>query len=301
MTMNTQRNRFTIAGCVVLVSALCACGGGGGGSRGDNPATTLGGGAGSAVLEPAPPSPLPNAWAPQVTDTWQWQLQGTVNTSYQVTMYDVDLFTTPQATIDLLKSQGKRVVCYFSAGSYENFRPDSSKFAAADKGSSLKPPFADELWLDTRSANVREIMKTRLDLAVTKRCDGVEPDNMDGYQNAPGLPLDADTQIDYNTFIAKEAKSRGLRVGLKNDTDQLAQLETFFDFAVNEQCHEYGDCEGYGVFTSKNKPVFNAEYQSDYVNKPAIQAALCASARSSNLRTLVLPILLDNTFRISCD
>jgi hypothetical protein len=291
--MKTLSRRMVSATYIALVTVLGACGGG------DRAATTNIG-AGSAAQQPVP-SPVPAmAWTPQVTDTWQWQLQGIVNSSYQVTVYDIDLFTTPQATIDLLKSQGKRVVCYFSAGSYESFRPDSTKFVAADKGSSLKPPFADELWLDTRSANVRGIMKARLDLAATKGCDGVEPDNMDGYQNAPGLPLDSDTQINYNTFIAKEARSRGLKVGLKNDTDQLEQLEPFFDFAVNEQCHQYGDCTGYNVFTSKNKPVFNAEYQSDYVNNPASRATLCALAGSSNLRTLVLPILLDDKFRFSC-
>jgi hypothetical protein len=216
-------------------------------------------------------------------------------------MYDVDLFTTPQATIDLLKSQGRRVVCYFSAGSFETFRPDASKFAAGDKGTSLDPPFADELWLDTRSTNVRNIMKARLDLAVKKGCDGVEPDNMDGYTNSPGFPLDPATQIDYNKFIAKEARARGLKVGLKNDVDQLEALEPFFDFAVNEQCHQYDECGGYSVFTSKNKPVFNAEYLASYVNNASARASMCTAARNSKLRTLVLPILLDDRPRLSCD
>ena len=35
-------------------------------------------------------------WRPDVTDTWQWQLQGTVNTGYDVDVYDVDLVETPQ-------------------------------------------------------------------------------------------------------------------------------------------------------------------------------------------------------------
>jgi hypothetical protein len=36
-------------------------------------------------------------------------------------MYDVDLFDTPKATIQLLQSQGKKVVYYFSAGSFEGW------------------------------------------------------------------------------------------------------------------------------------------------------------------------------------
>ncbi len=58
-------------------------------------------------------------------------------------------------------------------------------------------------------------MLRRLDLAVTKGCDGVEPDNMDGYANDSGFPLTAEDQLTFNRFIANEAHRRGLAVGLK--------------------------------------------------------------------------------------
>ena len=61
-------------------------------------------------------------WRPDVTDTWQWQLQGTVNTGYDVDVYDVDLVETPQDVLDELRDDGRRVVCYFSAGTWETFR-----------------------------------------------------------------------------------------------------------------------------------------------------------------------------------
>lgn len=99
---------------------------------------------------------------PSVDDTWQLQLQGTINTSYNAAVFDIDLFDTPQATINALKAQGKRVVCYFSAGSSENWRPDFSKFKAADMGNALDG-WAGERWLDTRSANVRAVMMARMD------------------------------------------------------------------------------------------------------------------------------------------
>jgi hypothetical protein len=257
---------------------------------------------------PPPPPPAPSGWwKPSVGDTWQWQLKGTVNTSYNVKIYDVDLYDTPQATIDLLKSQGKRVVCYFSAGSSENWRDDFARFQPADMGNNLDPMWVGERWLDTRSANVRSIMKARLDLAKSKGCDGVEPDNVDGYTNSPGFPLTAQTQFDYNRFLAEEAHARGMAIALKNDTDQLEALEPYFDFAVNEQCHEYtradgqSECAGYSVFTSKGKPVLNAEYDSNYVNNATERAALCSASRAANLRTLILPIELDGSIRYSCD
>ena len=244
-----------------------------------------------------------NRWTPKLADTWQWQLSGTLDTHYDVTMYDIDLFETPTATIAQLKAQGRRVVCYFSAGSSENWREDFVRFAEADMGSALDG-WPGERWLDTRSANVRSIMKSRLDLAVSKGCDGVEPDNVEAFNNSPGFPLSAATQLDFNRFIAEEARARGLAVALKNDTEQVQALEPYFDFAVNEECHEIDDgreCEVYSAFTSKGKPVFNAEYKAEYVTSASSRAAMCEAARAANLRTLVLPLLLDNTLRYSCD
>jgi len=286
MKLNWGGRRAWAAGALLLLMA--ACGGGGGGSSGT----------GGPVTNPQPVAA--GAWVPAVADTWQWQLKGVVNTSYAVAVYDVDLFDTPQATIDALKASGRRVVCYFSAGSSEDWRSDFARFDAADMGNPLDQ-WPGERWLDTRSANVRAIMLARLDLAASKRCDGVEPDNMDGYANGPGFALTADTQLDYNRFIANQARARGLAVGLKNDIDQLDALEPYFDFAVNEQCHQYDECSGYAVFTTKGKPVFNAEYGSIWATDATARAELCTSARAAELRTLVLAEALDDSLRHSCD
>lgn len=248
-----------------------------------------------------PPVSTSGRWMPQVSDTWQWQISGTLNTSYPVRVYDVDLENTSQATINALKAQSKRVVCYFSAGSSENWRSDFSKFAAASMGANLVG-WPGERWLDTRAANVRDIMKARLDLAKAKGCDGVEPDNVDGYTNNPGFPLNAATQLDYNKFLATEAHARGLAVGLKNDVDQVAELAPYFDFAVNEQCNQYGECGVYSAFTMAGKPVFNAEYASKYVGvASAERTALCTAMKAANIRTVVFPLDLNDAFRYSCD
>lgn len=239
-------------------------------------------------------------WKPGVDETWQWQLRGTVNTHYNVAVYDIDLFDAPQATIDQLKAAGRHVLCYFSAGSSEDWRPDFSRFQDGDMGEALNG-WPGENWLDTRSTNVRAIMLSRLDLARSKGCDGVEPDNVDGYTNSPGFPLTAATQLDYNRFLARAAHSRGLAVGLKNDVDQLEALEPVFDFAINEQCNENKECGGYSVFTTKNKPVFNAEYASKYrKNKNGARDKLCLAMKAAKIRTLVLLLQLDDSYRYSC-
>jgi hypothetical protein len=235
-----------------------------------------------------------------LSDTWQWQLAGTIKTSYQVAVFDIDLFDTPAATIQALHAEGKKVVCYFSAGSSENWRPDFAQFQPAEMGNALDD-WPGERWLDTRSANVRKIMQARLDLAASKGCDGVEPDNVDAYINGSGFALNAATQLDFNRFLANEAHKRRLSIGLKNDLDQLADLVGDFDFAVNEQCHEFNECGGYQVFIASGKPVFNAEYAAAYRTNPAARSALCADARARQFRTLVLPLALDDSFRYSCE
>ncbi len=264
----------------VLLIAAC---GGGSSDRGD---ADNNGGAGR--------------WQPQLSDTWQWQLTGTVNTSYDVDVYDIDLFDNTASVIQQLQNEGRRVICYFSAGSYEDWRPDQGDFDAADLGETLDG-WPGERWLDIRSARVRQIMQARLDLAVQKGCDGVEPDNVDGYTNNTGFALTAADQLDYNRFLARQAHSRNLAIALKNDVDQVDVLVDFFDLAVNEQCHQYNECDTLTPFINAGKPVFNAEYASAYVNNPATRQNLCDTAQGQHFHTLVLPLDLDDSFRYSCN
>lgn len=228
------------------------------------------------------------------------QLQGRINQRYPVDMYDIDLFDTPTKTIQTLQATGAHVICYFSAGSYENWRADAKKFVKTDLGKNLSG-WPGERWLDIRSSNVRKIMKARMDLAVSKGCDGVDPDNVDGYTNKTGLPLTATHQLSYNRFLATEAHRRNLSIGLKNDLNQIKTLVKVFDFSINEQCHLYNECQLLNPFVATGKPVFNLEYQQRYVDNPAARQALCLDAATRNQRTLIVPHLLDGSFRIACD
>jgi hypothetical protein len=239
-------------------------------------------------------------WKPERSTTWQWQLSGRINTSYDVQVYDIDLFDTKAGTFAQLEAAGRKVVCYFSAGSAENWRPDYASFQSSDLGNPLDG-WPGERWVDTRSQNVRAIMLARLDLAAAKGCDGVEPDNVDAYTNGSGFPLTRATQLDYNRFLANAAHARGLAVGLKNDVGQLAALQPWFDFALNEQCNQYRECGGYSVFTAQNKPVFNAEYAGKYrKNTQGARDKLCLAMNRAGIQTLVLPVKLDDSYRYSC-
>lgn len=239
-------------------------------------------------------------YQPDVHTSWQWQLTESINQSYDVELYDIDLFDTPVATIQNLHDNGKKVICYFSAGSYEDGREDQDDFPAVTLGNVLDD-WGDEKWLDIRANSIRPIMIHRLELAKQKGCDGVEPDNVDGYDNDTGFDLTPDDQLSYNLFLAKEAHERGLSIGLKNDLDQVAALEPFFDFAVNEECHFYNECHLVYPFIYANKPVLNAEYAQAYVdNTNGARDTMCSDSKVEGFKTLVLPLELDDSFRYSC-
>lgn len=219
--------------------------------------------------------------------SWYWQLSGDVKMNIGAQVYDIDLFDNSAGTFAALKARGKTVICYFSGGSYENWRPDAGRFPAAVLGRALDG-WPGERWLDVRATAVREIMKARLDLAKAKGCDGVEPDNVDGYSNNNGFGLTKAHQTDYNKFLAREARARGLLIGLKNSTDLVGALVGSFDFAVVEQCYQYRECAAYRPFISQGKAVLIAEYQR-------YSTASCADAKRNGFSLVYYNLSLDGS------
>ncbi len=238
-------------------------------------------------------------YRPAAGISWQWQLSGAVNGSYAVKLYDIDLFESSRETIQSLQSAGKKVICYFSAGSSENWRPDDSSFLSADRGKDMDG-WPGEKWLDIRSASVRKAMRARLQLAADKGCDGVEPDNVQGYATATGFSLTADDQLDFNIFLANAAHRLGLAVALKNDGPQVKDLLEYFDFSVNEECFAFDECADWEPFVTAGKPVLNAEYTPSLKSNASARADLCKASAAIGFSTLVLPLELDDSFRYSC-
>ncbi|PIR55006.1 endo alpha-1,4 polygalactosaminidase [Candidatus Peregrinibacteria bacterium CG10_big_fil_rev_8_21_14_0_10_36_19] len=204
-----------------------------------------------------------NLYTPKPGTSWHWQLDGKINTNYDVEIYNIDLEETSQKTIDELHSNGKKVICYFSAGTYEKFRSDAKKFQKKVLGKKLDG-WAGEKWLDIANyESFSHIMESRLDLAVKKQCDGVEADNVDAYTNKSGFKLNYDHQLRYNKWLAEEAHKRNLSIALKNNLDQIPDLVNYFDFAINEQCFEYNECDKLTPFIKQNKAVLGVEYELD--------------------------------------
>jgi hypothetical protein len=191
---------------------------------------------------------------------------------------DLDLFDTRAATVAALKKRGKKVICYLSAGSWENWRPDKHKFPAAVIG---KPydGWPGERWLDIRSAAVRDIMMARMDLCKRKGFHAVDADNVDGFNTDTGFPITRADAIAYLRFLAAEAHKRGLAFGLKNATELSNDVLDVMDFAVTEDCFDQGWCAKSKNFIAANKPVFAIEYTDNGIDF----AAFCRQAKRLGL------------------
>ena len=73
-------------------------------------------------------------YQPAPLTTWQIQLQYEVNENIDVSVFDIDMFDVDSSQISSIQSQDRKVMCYFSAGSYEDWRPDADDFDSSDIG-----------------------------------------------------------------------------------------------------------------------------------------------------------------------
>ncbi len=249
----------------------------------------------SGVAQAAPPAPSPctgtSCWHPALASRWQYQLQGvaayastgginvnissvpfTGGAAVKPSVFDIDLYVDPAiagnnttfntAAVNAIHANGAKAICYVSAGTFEPWRPDVASYPDSIKGRAVGG-FKDEKWVDIRQTSILlPIMDARVAKCKQAGFDGVEWDTVDGYTNRTGFPLTASDQLFYNASLANLAHSYGLTVALKNDVEQLPDLGPYFDYAVNEQCQQYSECDGYTTyFISQGKAVFQVEYK----------------------------------------
>lgn len=43
--------------------------------------------------------------------------------------------------------------------------------------------------------------------------------------------------------LASQVRAAGMRVGLKNAVELIPTVVNYFDFAINESCNEYNECD----------------------------------------------------------
>jgi endo-alpha-1,4-polygalactosaminidase (GH114 family) len=252
----------------------------------------------SKELPSMPETPSPKSatdwWRPAPGLTWQWQLDEEVDTSLEADVYDIDLYVE-QSVINELHARGVKVICYISVGSWEDKRPDADQFPSEVLGRDYEG-WPGERWLDIRRIDLLSpIMLARLDLCQSKGFDGVEPDNIEIYDNHTGFPLTYENQLAYARWLADNAHARGLAIGLKNAPDMVTDSLSFFDFAITEDAFYYDWIDKMLPFVEAGKPVFAAEY----TDMPVDFNAACTWGRQHNINFIQKNRIL-TTFRITC-
>jgi hypothetical protein len=178
-----------------------------------------------------------------------------------------------------LQARGVRTVCVVNGGAWENWRPDAGAFDQRLIGANFAG-WPGERWLDIRAQEaLRPILARRLDLCVAKGFDGVLLRNLDGYAHRTGFPLTAKDQLAYNRWLAAEARSRGLAVGLMNALELAPELIEDVDFAVSEGCFEAGACAALLAYRKRDM----AAYAVEYTNVRRKMDAYCAEAAELDL------------------
>lgn len=273
-----------------------------------------------------PPVSNGGIWKPAPNTTWYWQINNKVNENINVTMYDVDLFeAVPSARtytipgfgpvnvdkgpnagiIDRLHAKGKVVICYVDTGAAEYNRPDYKYFPQASQGTVAEASDGsqwDEKWLNTSSASEfnkwAPIMWARFDLAKSIGCDGIEADQNNHLGNDTGFSESVAIDTAWFLEVARQGHARGLSMGMKNGIEAVnAQTVAAFDWALNEECHQYDECADMQPFLSAGKAVFNAEYPK--MPGGAAQTKAC-DKKPSGISTMGYPIELGGGYFYDC-
>jgi hypothetical protein len=161
---------------------------GGRGGKGSAPPPRPGPGGPSTISNQPPEEISPDVlqkplWKPRVKSKFQIILSAAVEVNAgrpptpDVDIWDLDLFYHSKKEFDDLKRMGKKVICYFSAGTSEDWRADFKEFRTQDQGAKL-PLWPGEKWLDIRRPEVWKVMQKRIKFAHEQGCDAIDPDNM---------------------------------------------------------------------------------------------------------------------------
>jgi hypothetical protein len=186
-------------------------------------------------------------------------------------VYDIDGEDSTAADVAAIHATGAIAVCYVDVGTLEEGRSDYSEFPSSVVGPGVSG-WPGENWLLVSAANqsvILPLMKTRFqNWCLAKGFDAIEADNVDGWTNISNIS-EADN-LAYDLAIAQLAHALPLSIGLKNlatdlDASQLPMFVGAFDWALNEQCYEYSECDAYtqaGSFLPAGKAVFDVEYNT---------------------------------------
>lgn len=191
-----------------------------------------------------------------------YQITGTPQLDATAELFVLDLFDTESDDLAALHARGRVAIAYLSAGSHEPWRPDADDFPEQAIGLPLAS-YPNESWLDIRDPSVRALMQKRLQLARDKGFDGIYPGSLNAYRSSSGFTLSESDQLEYDRFLASEARALELSPGLSGDFVLGAQLIDAFDWVIAFGCFAADSCESLAPWVERSKPVFDLELEGE--------------------------------------
>ncbi len=219
--------------------------------------------------------------------TFEWRLDELLDTyTTDADVIDIDAFSATPELVANLKAQGKTVIAYISVGSVENFRDDAIAFPESVIGN-IYDGFEDENWLDIREIELlAPIMEARLNMIKAKGFDGVEPDNINGYQNNTGFNLTEADCAAYSRYLIEQAHNRQLSIGQKNAEELVADMKDEFDWFLAEDAFVDDFFNDLTPYITLGKAVFMVEY-NDEISEADFLSQACPAAADLNFSAVL--------------
>jgi hypothetical protein len=210
--------------------------------------------------------------------SFDWQLDDIdINSNFSADVVDVDAFTTSAETVAALHAKGKKVIAYLSVGTLENDRYDASLIPKEVLGKTY-PEWPNEKWLDIRQIDkLKPWLNSRINMILKKKFDGIEPDNMDGYDNESGFNIQIADTKKYADYLISLAHNNGLSIGQKNVKELSADYASKFDWMLTEDAFAQGWQDELSVYIKLKKPVFAVEY-TDEMSQSEFEKNVCPAA-----------------------
>ena len=227
------------------------------------------------------PDPAPSVWVPAEDARWLARLDGAINVDNSADFFYLDPQQQPADDLTSLHEQGRRYLCYLSAGTVESFRDDADLFPRHAVGN-VVPDFPNERWLDLRDAEVRALMAKRIVALAEAGCDGVAPASLTGYETDSGFDLTLQDTLDYAHFVADAAHAAGMSVALSGPSALTLELWQSFDFGLAIGCVASTMCREYAALTAAEKPVLHVELGDE-----SAALELCKSAQTLGFEAIV--------------